>query len=211
MWTGLAPSRASRGEGLGPRPAARGRRHPWVKAGSAPHSQPRGTQPRHSICPGLFPVRVPCTPWIQAHNPGQSPPLGPELHLRVPRPQVQGDDRARLEGGRSEEGADSGMRVAPHLGAPVPDGAAELGWGGGQCKDLCVTVKLGEAQRAQRGLASAGPQGSQFPVCAGCPRWPRAGACPSLPAHPSSSHVGCPAPENQEQLWGRGAWGSPPL
>lgn len=189
-----------------------------MKAGSPRHSQPRGTQPRHSICPGLFPVRVPCAPWIQAHNPGWSPPLGPESHLRVPRPQVQGDDgavsRARGRGGHEVgrgrevgEGADSGTRVAPHLGAPVPDGAAELGGGAGRAR-TSASVKLGEAQR---GLASAGPQGSQFPVRAGCPRWPWAGAHPSLPAHPSSSHVGCPAPENQEQLWGRGAWGSPPL
>lgn len=125
-----------------------------MKAGSPRHSQPRGTQPRHSICPGLFPVRVPCAPWIQAHNPGWSPPLGPESHLRVPRPQVQGDDgavsraggRGGCEVGRGREvgeGADSGTRVAPHLGAPVPDGAAELGGGGGQGKDLCVSQARG--------------------------------------------------------------------
>ena len=51
----------------------------------------------------------------------------------------------------SGEGTDSGTRVVQHPGPPVPEGLAELDGGRGQ--DHCVTVKLGEAQRAQRGLA----------------------------------------------------------
>ena len=160
MWTGLAPSRGSRGEGLGPRPAARGHRHPWVKA-RPPLAQPAsGHQaPALHLSPPL-PREGLCTPWPQAHSPGQSTPAGPESHCGPlsHKRRVMGLSRGQ-DVGRGRRLTDTGG-TAPR--PPFLKGWRS--WTGGRARTTASQSSLGRPSGP-----SGGWQGSQVLVRVCCP------------------------------------------
>lgn len=161
------------GRGFGASAAARGRRHPWVKARPPPAQPASGHQ-----APALHLSRpLPREGPVHTLDPG---PQSRTVHTCGPH------SHKRRVTTRPSRGQDVGRgRRLRDAGGTAPRPLFLKQWrswmGAGSAR---TTVSQSSSGRPGRRW-----QGSQFPIRACCPRWPGAGTRPSLqpvPVHPMS-------------------------